>query len=208
VIVKHETTKNIGGIIRRFWSVIPLIIITLVASAYTVLLFTYTRSKDRFYWYYVKSEPSSSASTVLGLIVVIALISLIVWFILNVRRYGKHLLGVGLLSLTFVLCGILSYFSFIFFYPNTNKHLDEVRQDNSLYRLAYWDSSSDGNYYVLFECDSIGILCSEICATNVENDNVASPQPKIFISGSPQLISIVDHGQTGNQILCSAKAKP
>ncbi len=209
MIVEHEGTKNVRGMIRKYWSIIPLIIIAFVTLIYLVLLFGFhswgpeDQLMGRFYWFYVNAEPQSSTSIVLTLIVVVALISLVLWFILNVKHYVKHWLGCSsLLFALFLFCS-LSYFSLIFLFSSDTRHLDEVRQQDEIYRLAYWDSIYDWDYYVLFRCDSIGIICSEICKTRVENDNIAIRQPKIFIDGSPQVVSIMDNGQR----LCSSEAQ-
>lgn len=130
-----------------------------IAWIYSCLLFT-GLGMGRLYWLY--TDPNVFVylgNTICDFTPLIALITILLW----VGFKARELRGTQLFTLTAPLlaCCILAFFS-LAVGDEASRHLDEAQLDSSLYRLAFWPSGSSGNYYTLFKCDLLGILCKDV----------------------------------------------
>lgn len=150
---------------------------------------SYTLNSGRFfYWLYVDCD-GCLADAIVDFIPLIALAMVLLWIFIRVKKLSC------LLSLFFfsIVCP-LSFFSMGAFQSSSSRHLDEVYVESKLWRLAYWDSGgSDGVYYAVFQCDSLGINCDEVHFINISRLSDKST-PELIVDGQQRSVVIRNSG--------------
>ncbi len=201
--LNQQVIKNKFQRLKENWSNYLINMIAITALVYVFLLLAPMWSGARVYWFYVNSNPRTFGETLCLLPPVIGLLSLIFWFVFGIWKYKAHWLRLILMPLMTGCC--LVYFSLIFFMPSTSQHLDEVRQGINLYRATLWNAhSSGGSYNILFRCDPLGILCSEICSMSINNSRTVAQELHLYIDEEIQIVALMD----GSTLLCHTGNNP
>lgn len=184
----------------------PLVIVILILGSLLVYI-SITRNNvpteqndSIIYPLLISPKPFISFS----LVFIPVILFLIVLFALSIRQPSYKHNVVSLWSdlfawgiAMFLGCGICIYFLATFLFGESYIHQDRLNLNDHSYMLTKRfvpdDSGLNYNRYVIFECDTRGIICFEILETLRVNDTTYAPE--LAFNEATQELSILINGE-------------